>query len=97
MMRRALIYLGIVIFVGIFVVAIENPFESRVAKNADLPLCSGYPHRYSDVGLFERRSIVYAVAGDGDDVTSLAQLFHYSELVFRRNSRIHGHLVHDLG
>jgi hypothetical protein len=59
MMRRALIYLGIVIFVGIFVVAIENPFESRVAKNADLPLFPDYDT--DEVFFFEITQLVEGV------------------------------------
>ena len=46
------------------------------------------PHRDADVGLAQRRRVVDAVAGDGDDLAARLQRPHEPQLVLRRDARV---------
>ena len=55
------------------------------------------PHGHTDIGAFQRRRVVYPVAGHGDDLTLFLHRLDQSQLVLRRGTReyidTHDHLA----
>ncbi len=59
-------------------------------------LGAGDAHCHADVGFFERRRVIYAVAGHGHDIALALPSLHDADLVLRRNARIDGDLFEHL-
>ena len=55
---------------------------------------AGEPHRDPDVGVLQRRRIVHAVTGHRHDLAARLPRADDSELVERRDARVHADAVH---
>ena len=55
---------------------------------------SGHPHGHADVRRFDCGRVVHAIARHGHDGAARLPGFDDAQLVLRRDSRIHRHLVH---
>ena len=73
---------------GAEVVVGENHFRALFGY-----FSAGNAHGDADIGGFDGRSVVHAVAGHGHDIPLPLQRFDDFQLVFRRDSRIDGHFT----